>query len=121
MAYIIYNNDGSVLSSIINGQVDSSTTSLDLIGKNVDNYGQYFNNNLVRLLTSFAAPTGSDPRSPQVGQLWFNSTMNRLTVFDGTSFKPTYGATVSGTAALSTSTGDLWFNDIEIIILQQFF
>lgn len=112
MAYIIYNNDGSILVNIANGQVDSSTTSLDLIGKNVDNYGQYFNNDLVKLLTSFAAPTNSEPRSPQIGQLWFNTTTKRLTVYDGNSFKPTYGATVSGTSALTTSTGDLWYDTI---------
>ena len=112
MAYIIYNNDGTVLVNIANGDIDTSTTSLDLIGKNVDNYGQFFNNDLVRLLTNFAAPTGSDPRSPQIGQLWFNTTTKKLTVFDGIAFNPTYGATVSGTAAISTSTGDLWYDTI---------
>jgi hypothetical protein len=110
MAYIIYNNDGTVLVNIANGDIDSSTTSLDLIGKNVDNYGQYFNNDLVKLLTNFAAPTGSDPISPQTGQLWFNTTTKKLNVFDGINFNPTYGATVSGTAAISTSTGDLWYD-----------
>ena len=110
MAYIIYNNNGSVLANIANGQVDSSTTSLDLIGKNVDNYGQYVNNNLVRLLTSFA--DAASPLSPQVGQLWFNSTTKKLNVYDGTSFKPTYGATVNGTASVTTSTGDLWYDTI---------
>ena len=110
MAYIIYNNDNTVLVNIANGDVDSSTTSLDLIGKNVDNYGQYFNNDLVKLLTSFSGP--SEPRSPQTGQLWFNTAMSKLNVFDGTAFNPTYGATVSGTASISTSTGDLWYDTI---------
>lgn len=112
MAYIIYNNDGTVLSNIADGEVDSSSTSLDLIGKNVNNYGQFFNNDLVRLLTSFAAPTGSGPRSPQIGQLWYDTTLNRLTVFDGIEFNPTYGATVSGTAPVTTSTGDLWYDSV---------
>jgi hypothetical protein len=112
MAYIIYNNDGSVLANIANGDVDSSTTSLDLIGKNVDNYGQYFNNDLVKLLTNFASPTTSQPRSPQTGQLWFNTTLKKLTVYDGTSFNPTYGATVSGTPAIVPATGDLWYDTI---------
>ena len=112
MAYIIYNNDNTVLANIANGEIDSSSTSLDLIGKNVDNYGQYFNNDLVRLLTSFAAPTDSEPRSPQTGQLWFNTTLKKLNVFDGTTFNPTYGATVSGTSATLPSTGDLWYDTI---------
>lgn len=113
MAYIIYNSDNStILANIANGDVDNSTTSLDLIGKNVDNYGQYFNNNLVKLLTNFASPSGNEPRSPQLGQIWFNSTTKRLTVYDGASFKPSYGATVSGTEPITTSTGDLWYDTI---------
>jgi hypothetical protein len=112
MAYIIYNSNGTVLLTLAEGDVDSSTTSLDLIGKNKNNYGEYYNNNLVKLLTNFATPEGESPRSPQVGQLWFNTTSKRLCVFDGSSFKPTYGATVSGTAPLTTSTGDLWYDTI---------
>lgn len=108
MAYIIYNSDGTVLASIANGQIDSVSTSLDLIGKNVDNYGQYFNNNLAKLLTSFSDTVA--PANPQSGQLWFNKTTKKLNVFDGTSFNPTYGATVNGTPSITTSTGDLWYD-----------
>ena len=110
MAYIIYNNNGTILANIANGDVDDRTTSLSLIGKNVDNYGEYFNNNLVKLLTNFSNTT--PPPSPRLGQLWFNSELKRLTVFNGVSFNPTYGATVSGTPALTTSTGDLWYDTI---------
>lgn len=111
MAYIIYNNDRTtILANIANGDVDNRTTSLTLIGKNVDNYGEYFNNNLVKILTNFSSNT--PPNSPQKGQLWFNATTKRLNVYDGSSFNPTYGATVSGTASITTSTGDLWFDTI---------
>jgi hypothetical protein len=113
MAYTIYNSDGTtVLLTLAEGEVDSVTTSLDLIGKNLNNYGQYVNQNFVKLLTNFASPTNAEPISPQVGQLWFNKTTKRLTVYDGNSFKPTYGATVSGTAPITTSTGDLWYDSI---------
>jgi len=112
MAYTIYNNDGTVLSTIAVGDVDSYSTSLDLIGKNVNNYGEYYNNNLVRLLTSFASPGTEEPRTPQTGQLWFNKTTKRLTVYDGSSFQPTYGSHVSGTAPITTSTGDFWYDTV---------
>jgi hypothetical protein len=112
MAYTIYNNDGTVLSTIAVGDVDSYSTSLDLIGKNVNNYGEYYNTNLVRLLTSFASPASEEPRSPQTGQLWFNKTTKRLTVYDGNSFQPTYGSHVSGTAPVTTSTGDFWYDTV---------
>lgn len=112
MAYTIYNNDGTVLSTIAVGDIDTFSTSLDLIGKNVNNYGEYYNTNLVRLLTSFASPDNEEPRSPQTGQLWFNKTAKRLTVFDGSSFQPTYGSHVSGTVPITTSTGDFWYDTI---------
>ena len=112
MAYIIYNSTGQVILTLADGDVDSSATSLDLIGKNRNNYGEYYNNNLVKLLTSFASPETQQPRSPQQGQLWFNSTTKRLCVYDGASFKPTYGATISATPPLTASTGDLWYDDI---------
>lgn len=110
MAYIIYNNDGTVLLTLAEGEVDSVTTSLDLVGKNVNNYGQYVNNNFTKLLTSFAG--SSEPSSAQIGQLWFNTSESRLKVYNGSEFKSTYGATISGTEPITTSTGDLWYDSI---------
>lgn len=112
MPYLIYNSDGTVLLTLADQQVDSITTSLDLIGKNVNNYGQYFNNNLVKLLTNSASITDEPPRSPQIGQLWYNKTSNKLTVYNGIDFVSAYGTHVAGTTPLTTSTGDLWYDTI---------
>jgi hypothetical protein len=113
MAYIIKTSDNStVLLTLADNEVDDSTTSLTLIGKNVNNYGEYYNTNLVWLLTNFASPNNFQPRNPLEGQLWFNTTTKRLSVYDGSSFKPTYGATISSTEPLTTSTGDLWYDTI---------
>lgn len=112
MPYLIYNSDGTVLLTLAEQQVDSNTTSLDLIGKNVNNYGQYFNNNLIKLLTNSASDTSDPPRSPQVGQLWYNKTSNKLTVFNGVDFVSAYGTHVAGTTPLTTSTGDLWYDTV---------
>lgn len=112
MPYLIYNSDNTVLLTLADQQVDSVTTSLDLVGKNVNNYGQYVNNNLVKLLTNFASETEVEPRSPQIGQLWYNKTTKKLTVFNGSSFVSAYGTHVAGTKPLSTSTGDFWYDTI---------
>ena len=112
MAYIIYNNDGSVLLSMADGSVNSIATSLDLIGKNINNYGEFFNNNLIKLLTNFASPAEIPPRSPQIGQIWYNKTDERLTVFNGTEFKPTDATIVSGSQPISSTEGDIWFDEI---------
>lgn len=108
MAYIIYNSDGTVLANIATGDTDIYSTSLTLVGKNVDGYGQYINNNFVKLLTSFASV--SQPSSPQAGQLWFNTASKRLNVFDGAAFNPTYGATVAGGPSDTVSIGDFWYD-----------
>lgn len=112
MAYTVYKNTNTVLTTLEVGEVDTISTCLDLVGKNVNNYGEYINNNFVRLLTNSAGSEGNSPRSPQEGQLWYNNTTKRLTVFDGTLFQPTYGSHVGATEPLTTSTGDLWYDTI---------
>lgn len=112
MAYIIYYNDGKILLTLPENQVDSVTTSLDLIGKNINNYGEFFNNNLVKLLTNFASSNSNPPRSPQVGQLWYNTTTSRLSVYDGTIFRPTAGTLVSSSPPPVSSIGEFWFDTL---------
>lgn len=110
MAYIIYHNDGTVLLTIPDGEIDDVTTGLTLVGKNVDNYGQYVNNNFTKLLTNFAgssAPLGAT----QVGQLWFDTANSRLKVYDGEKFAPTSGASIVEDEEF-TNEGDLWYDSV---------
>jgi len=114
MSYTIYNTDGTVLSNIAVGDIDNYSSSLTLVGKNVNNYGEYINSNFIKLLTNSASTSSISPISPLVGQLWYNKTNHRLTVYDGVSFQPTYGSHVSGVAP-TTSTiaiGDFWYDTI---------
>ena len=114
MSYSIYNSDGSLLTNIPVGGIDDFTTSLTLLGKNINSYGQYLNTNLIKLLTNSASTGTTSPNNPQTGQLWFNKTTNRLTVYNGTAFQPTYGSHVSGVAP-TTSTiaiGDFWYDTV---------
>jgi hypothetical protein len=111
MSYTIYNTDGTTLLLLADNTVDQSATSLNLVGKNVNGYGQYVNNNFIKLLGNSASAAGSPPRSPLTGQLWFDTTARRLKVYDG-SFKPVTGASVSGSAPVNPVSGDLWFDSI---------
>jgi len=78
MAYNITLPNGVTLNTIADGTVDTTTTSLELVGRNYSNYGQYMVNDLVDLLVNFSY--GAAPISPQIGQLWYNSTSQVLNV-----------------------------------------
>jgi hypothetical protein len=57
MAYTVYKNTNTVLTTLEIGEVDSISTCLDLVGKNVNNYGEYINNNFVdRQARALAVP-----------------------------------------------------------------
>lgn len=109
MAYIIYKNTDEILTTLEVGEVDQISTSLDLVGKNVNNYGEFVNQNFVRLLTNFSGNSNEQPRSPQEGQIWYNNDSKKLYVFNGINFEPADGAYV-GTAPLYPTTGTLWFD-----------
>jgi hypothetical protein len=109
MAYTIKNSEGTTILTLSDTRVDQLTTSLSLIGKNVDSYGQYYNNNLIGLLENFASV--NEPRSPLVGQLWYNKTDGRMYAYGVDSiFKPVAGAQVSSTKPTLFNQGDLWID-----------
>jgi hypothetical protein len=105
MAYIVNKTDGTAVTTITDGTIDN-TTSLTLFGKSYSGFGELLNEDLVKLLENSAST--SAPTSPLKGEVWFDTTVNQLKVYDGTSFKPTGGAKSQASAPTSPSAGDLW-------------
>ena len=62
------------------GQINTSTTSLSLPGQGRVDYGELYNENLVRMLEHFSSPTA--PATPTKGQLWYDSSAKALKVYD---------------------------------------
>ena len=105
MAYIVNKTDGTAVVTITDGTIDN-TTSLTLFGKSYSGFGELLNEDLVKLLENSAST--SAPSAPLKGEVWFDTTVNQLKVYDGTSFKPTGGAKSQASAPTSPSAGDLW-------------
>jgi hypothetical protein len=84
MAYTIVKSNGQVLTTIPDGTINTSSTSLALPGRNYAGYGQYVDTNFVWLTQNFA--NTSPPANPLAGQLWYNTNANLLYVCpaDGT-------------------------------------
>lgn len=106
MAYIINKFNGTQLLSVEDGTVDN-TTDIKFVGKNYSGYGEIQNENMLHLMEHFAgtsAPTKAIP-----GQIWFDSSLNKLKFYTGANWKATGGAQVSATEPTGLTTGDLWF------------
>jgi hypothetical protein len=108
MSYTIKLTNNNTLTEIIDGTINQTSTDLTLVGKNSTGYGIYFNDNFVHLLENFA--NTSQPNNPITGQVWFDTTQNRLKVYDGAQFKVTGGTLVGATVPSSLTTGDIWIN-----------
>jgi microcystin-dependent protein len=109
MAYTITKSDGSTLTTIADGYLDSTHTGLSLPGPNYVGYGRILNQNLVFLLENFASNSTPLGTSLQ-GQLWFNKSTQTLNVYTNQGYLPVAGVTNSGTQPVQSKTGDIWFN-----------
>lgn len=109
MAYTLKLSNGELLVSLPDQQSDRVTTSLTLIGKNVNAYGADINQNYIYLLENFANSTA--PREPRIGQLWYDSVNKQIKVYTANNeFKPVGAPIISATQPSTLSVGDLWYD-----------
>lgn len=106
MSYTIKFTNGKTLAVVADQSIDDVSTSLTLVGKNVNNYGQYVNSNFVSLLENFANLI--EPGSPVVGQTWFDTSEGRLKVYSTGTFKPVGAPIISTIEPSGAVKGDLW-------------
>lgn len=109
MAYQINKTDGTIVSTVADGQIDNISTDITLIGKNYSGFGEVLNENFIKILENFANVTA--PTAPIKGQIWFDSTESKLKVYSGTAFVPVSSATIANSQPTTLGVGDLWFND----------
>lgn len=77
--FTIRKSNNKLLVTLPESKIDTSTTSVALIGDKAATFGLYYNRNLIRMLENFSNTT--PPTSPLTGQLWFDSAAERLKIY----------------------------------------
>lgn len=116
MPYIVTKTSGAALTTIPDNTVNSSTTSITLVGKNYTGYGVFLNENYIKLLENFNNTTA--PSAPLQGQLWYDSSSNRtLKLYDGSLWKSLQITSASASEpAGEKNTGDLWWDTTNVLL-----
>lgn len=110
MSYIVNLPDGTLLTTILDGTVDTASSSLTLVGRNYSGYGEIIAEDLVALLVNFSDDTS--PNNPLSGQLWYDTTGTILKVYTGTTWKNIGSATSAAIGPTTTVAGDLWWDSV---------
>ena len=113
MPYIVTTSSGTAIATIPDNTVNTTTTSLALVGKNYAGYGIFLNENYVKLLENFSNSTA--PSAPLIGQLWYDSTNSLLKVYTGTQWKQVGTSIASATAPSGAVTGDTWWDTTNLL------
>ena len=112
MTYTVTTTAGAVIADVQDGTVNTTATSIALIGKNYAGYGIFLNENYIQHLENFSNST--PPNAPLTGQLWYDNVNDVLKVYNSTNniWKPISSSISQSTApsnAISV-TGDIWWD-----------
>ena len=78
MAYIVNKRDGTVVATVADGTIDTTSTSLTLLGKGFNNYGEIVAEDWIHLMEHFSSAT--PPANELQGQLWYDTTTSKMKV-----------------------------------------
>lgn len=112
MPYSVTTTAGAAVTTVADGTVDTTSTSLTLIGKNYAGYGIFLNENFIKTLENFSNNT--PPTNPLTGQLWYDSFNEILKVYNSATniWKPISSSIAQASAPSSavSVTGDIWWD-----------
>ena len=80
MSYVINNSRGNIVAVVPDGTINTTATSVNLVGRGVTPYGLPENENYVFLLENFASSNA--PLAPVLGQLWYNSSSDVISSYN---------------------------------------
>jgi hypothetical protein len=108
-AYTIKKTNGTAVATVAEGTINTSL-DITLIGKSYAGYGEAQNQNFVYLLENFANST--EPAKKIIGQIWFDSSINKLKFLDNNKrWRLAGGSEVSTSEPAGLVKGDFWFKE----------
>ena len=113
MPYILNKTNGTIVATVQDASLDL-TTDLIFVGRNYAGYGEWQNENFLKLLENFSNATA--PTKPIEGQVWYDTANKKLNVYDGTYWKGVSNlekGTVDPTTSKNPTAGDLWYEERE--------
>jgi len=108
MSYRLNKTDGSLLVELVDGRIDNTSTNLVLVGKNYQGFGEFINENFIKILENFS--NSAAPSQPIRGQLWYDTGEARLKIFNGVQFVSTDSTIFASTRPTTLVDGDIWID-----------
>lgn len=111
MATNIFNFDGTLLTTVADGAIDTTHASIKFPGKGFQNYGEPVLENLLWIMQNFSGTTA--PAYPSKGQLWYDTTSGSeiLKIWTGTQWTIAGGVISSATdPGPGASQGAFWYD-----------
>ena len=108
MSYRLNKTNGDLIIELADGQIDNTSTDITLVGRNYKGFGEFINENFIKIVENFANTNAPD--APLVGQLWYDTSQEKVKVYNGTDFRPA-GAPILSPTRPSLAAGDLWIDN----------
>lgn len=113
MATNIFKADGSLLTTVADGTIDTTHSTLKFPGKGYQNYGEPVLEDVLWTMQNFAS--ASAPNLPLVGQTWYDTNTSVLKVYTGTSWQAAGGVLVNTSQPTSGSNvGAFWYDSTNL-------
>lgn len=113
MATNIFKFDGTLLTTVADGTIDTTHSTLKFTGNGYQNYGPPLLENILWTMTNFAG--ANQPTLPLTGQCWYDTNSSLLKVYNGSSWQAAGGVLVSSsTPTSSPNIGAFWYDQVNM-------
>jgi len=109
----IFKYDGTLLTTVADGTIDTTHSTLKFPGTGYQNYGPPIMENILWTMQNFAGST--QPTLPLTGQTWFDTTSNLLKVYTGSTWQAAGGVLVSSSIPSNPANiGAFWYDNVNM-------